>query len=293
MTSDESIPEWFSRAIAAPWAEDGLAVDESPVVFRCWGDRSKPGVVLVHGDGAHSHWWDHVGPYLAQDSFVVALDLSGHGDSGRRDSYSLQIWAQEVVAVVRGLAHASIPPIVVGHSTGGHVGVISAAILGDQLGGLVLLESAIREMPSESNDVRRGVFGRAKVYPTQAAARERFRPWPDSPGALPYVLDHISLTSLQAVQEGWSWKFDPKIAIRPDQVVLTDLEGVVSRVAMIGAEFGLLTEEVSRQIRSRLDPGVSFTGILGAHHHVMLDQPLQLIATLRTVVSAWRNGPRQ
>ena len=45
--------------------------------------------MLVHGGAAHSRWWDHIGPLLADGRLVVAIDLSGHGDSARRESYSL------------------------------------------------------------------------------------------------------------------------------------------------------------------------------------------------------------
>ena len=47
-----------------------------------WGARDRPGVVLVHGGAAHAHWWVSIAPHLARDYAVVALDLSGHGDSG-------------------------------------------------------------------------------------------------------------------------------------------------------------------------------------------------------------------
>jgi pimeloyl-ACP methyl ester carboxylesterase len=55
-------------------------------------------VVLVHGGSAHRHWWDHIAPVIARDHGVVAIDLSGHGDSDRRPVYNFEAWAGEVVA---------------------------------------------------------------------------------------------------------------------------------------------------------------------------------------------------
>ena len=63
------------------------------------------GIVLVHGGAAHSRWWDHIGPLLAADRRVVAIDLSGHGDSGRRESYSFDAWAGEMLAVAADAGH--------------------------------------------------------------------------------------------------------------------------------------------------------------------------------------------
>src|ERR1019366_6011017 len=65
-------------------------------------------------------WWDHIGPLLANGWRVVALDLSGHGDSGRRDSYTLDTWAREVLAVAAD-AGITTAPTVIGHSMGGLV----------------------------------------------------------------------------------------------------------------------------------------------------------------------------
>ncbi|EUA54163.1 alpha/beta hydrolase family protein [Mycobacterium intracellulare 1956] len=63
-------------------------------------------MVLIHGGGAHSGWWDHIAPFISRTHRVIALDLSGHGDSGSRANYDLRIWASEVMAA----ASAAGPP---------------------------------------------------------------------------------------------------------------------------------------------------------------------------------------
>ena len=55
---------------------------------------------FASGGGAHAHWWTHVAATFARDLRVVALDLSGHGDSGHRDEYDIELWASEVMAVL-------------------------------------------------------------------------------------------------------------------------------------------------------------------------------------------------
>ena len=88
-------------------------VADAPVAYRAWGEPGGRGIVLVHGGAAHSRWWDHIGPLLASDRRVVAIDLSGPGDSGRRPSYSLDRWADEVLAVAEDAGIAA-PPTVIG-----------------------------------------------------------------------------------------------------------------------------------------------------------------------------------
>ncbi|GIT39274.1 MAG: hypothetical protein Ct9H300mP8_04700 [Gammaproteobacteria bacterium] len=45
------------------------------------GGTSAAGYVLIHGSNAHLEWWRFVAPFLADQFRVVALDLSGNGDS--------------------------------------------------------------------------------------------------------------------------------------------------------------------------------------------------------------------
>ncbi|OMQ14825.1 alpha/beta hydrolase, partial [Modestobacter sp. VKM Ac-2676] len=52
---------------------------------------------------------------------MVALDLTGHGDSDHRTDYDPLVWAREVVAVAA--ATGLDRPVVIGHSMGGWVAV--------------------------------------------------------------------------------------------------------------------------------------------------------------------------
>ena len=88
-TDAAGVPAWFSAALAAAVQERMTTVEGTSIAYRAWGDQADRSIVLVHGGAAHSRWWDHIAPLLARGWRVVALDLSGHGDSGRRDSYSL------------------------------------------------------------------------------------------------------------------------------------------------------------------------------------------------------------
>ena len=163
-----------------------------PIHYRRWGATDRPGLVLVHGGAAHSGWWDHVAPLLAGEYCVVALDLSGHGESGRRDHYDMDTWAREVIAVAD---HSCLPapPIVVAHSMGGWVGITLAAEHGDDIAGLILLDSMVARPDPEVEAARVGVaFGPLRTYPTLEEALAHFRTVPDQPTSLPYVIDHVA-----------------------------------------------------------------------------------------------------
>ena len=121
--------------------------------------------MLVHGGAAHARWWDHIAPLLAHDRRVVALDLSGHGDSGRRERYSLDGWAHEVLAVARA-AGITDPPIIVGHSMGGFVALRAAGLFGADLEGIVVIDSPVQDITPEEQAAREArAFGPAARLP--------------------------------------------------------------------------------------------------------------------------------
>jgi pimeloyl-ACP methyl ester carboxylesterase len=282
-------PAWFRRALEAPVVTEHISVDGCSIAFRRWGDRSRPGVVLVHGGGAHSRWWDHVAPLLAAECSVAALDLSGHGDSERRARYTFPEWAREILAVAGELTGPE-PPVVVAHSMGGLAAIRSAATSGDRMKGVIIVDSPVWDFSPEEEAAREGVFGPLRVYPTLEAALARFHPVPDQPNSLPYVIDHVARTSVHEVPGGWSWKFDPAFHDgfeRPDPDLLSQ---VSCRVALLRAEFGLVTPDIGTFMYEKLGRNAPVIEIPLAHHHVMLDQPLSLITAIRTLLADWRHS---
>ena len=257
-------------------------VDGTSIAYRAWGDPAAAGIVLVHGGAAHARWWDHVAPLLADDRRVVALDLSGHGDSGRRDSYKLELWASEVLAVA---AEGGIsgPPVIIGHSMGGFVALRTASLYGSRLEGAVVIDSPVRDVTPEERAAReRRAFGPLRVYPTREAAMARFRPIPDQP-VLPYVRAHIAATSIRAVSGGWSWKFDPGIFGRP-QFTPALLTKLACRIALFRAERGIMSPQLAEVMYDKLGRVAPVIEIPAAGHHVMLDQPIAMVTGIRTLL---------
>ena len=250
-------------------------VDGIPIAYRAWGEPAARGIVLVHGGAAHSRWWDHIGPLLADGRLTVAIDLSGHGDSARRESYSLDRWAREVLAVAEDAGIAT-PPTVVGHSLGGLVTLRAAGLFGSRMEGAVVIDSPIREMsPEEHAAMEHRAFGGLRVYPSKDAILARFRPVPDQP-VLGYIAAHVAATSIREVEGGWTWKWDPAIFSR--QVPPTLLARLDCRVALFRAEHGMVSTEMSDVMYDRLGRVAPVIEIPAAGHHVMLDQPIPLVA---------------
>lgn len=282
-------PSWFTDALAQSFDAGEARVDGTNIGYRSWGKTGNQVVVLVHGGAAHAGWWDHVGPYLAAEHRVVAIDLSGHGDSGRRTTYSLEAWAAEVMAVAG--AEGSGRPIVFGHSMGGFVALTAAKLYGRELAGVVAIDSPVRELSSEAKAwiAEHRVLAGTKVYPTRDAIMARFRTLPEDAASAEYVRAHIAAGSVHEVEGGWSWKFDPEIFFR-SRMEPEDLAAAECKVALIRGERGMATTDITAVVAERLGGHVPVTLIPDSGHHIMLDQPIALIAALQTLIGQWRQA---
>jgi pimeloyl-ACP methyl ester carboxylesterase len=294
-------PEWFTKALAMAPQERRVDVDGTAISYLAWGDPGSRGLVLVHGGGAHAHWWDHIAPLLALDRRVLALDLSGHGDSGRRESYTLDAWASEVLAVAAD-AGLTEPPTVIGHSMGGLVTLRLASLFGARLAGAVVIDSPVRNRdltPEEMAARERRAFGPLRVYPSREDAIAHFRTIPPQE-TLPYAAAHVAATSVRPAPapaaaggpagtgDGWTWKFDPRIFGRePFGAAAATLNRMDCRIALFRAEHGIMSAQMSQILYDRLGRVAPVIEIPAAAHHIMLDQPVALIAALRTLLSDW------
>ena len=61
-------PEWFTRALVVPFADERVTVEGADVHFLAWGEPGRRGLVFVHGGGAHAHWWTHVAATFATET---------------------------------------------------------------------------------------------------------------------------------------------------------------------------------------------------------------------------------
>jgi pimeloyl-ACP methyl ester carboxylesterase len=284
-------PRWFVEAVETPRADCTVTVEGCPIHYLKWGESGRPGLVLVHGGAAHVHWWSFIAPLLLPDYQVVALDLSGHGDSGRRDAYPRELWAREVLAVADD-AGMGRPPIVVGHSMGGFVCIAAAAAHGDRLAGAVILDSPVRRPDPEAEEGARGrSFRNPKIYRDVETALARYRLVPDQPCENDFILDHVARHSLHRIEEGWTWKFDPAVFLRVTPRAAREiLPQVDCRVAVFRAAHGLVTPDLGAYMYELLHRNAPVIEVPEAHHHLMLDQPLALVTGLRTLLADWEHS---
>jgi pimeloyl-ACP methyl ester carboxylesterase len=281
--AESLVPTWFETALSQPAEEFSTLVDGVEIICRAWGDKdSGTHVVLVHGGAASGHWWDHVAPFLAPRARVTAIDLSGNGDSGWRERYSLDAWAREVVWPISRASHKR--RIIIGHSLGGFVCLRAAALFPSLIDRVLVIDSPVQDATPESEAALRSRVREHRHYATRSDAERHFAPRPAQAGSLSFILDHLAASSVAETPQGWTWKFDPNIFDRPG-LSPTGLVPIGMPVTIFRAGEGKLSKEMAERMQRILGPAARVIELPGAGHHVMLDKPLLLISALRAAIN--------
>ncbi|NYE35837.1 pimeloyl-ACP methyl ester carboxylesterase [Nocardioides cavernae] len=279
-------PDWFHAAMAAERHAGTVDVDGTSIGYLSWGPQHGPATVLVHGGAAHAMWWAPLAARLDVSRRVVAMDLSGHGTSDWRPTYSGTTWADEIAAVAAATSEG--PATVVGHSLGGIVLADLATRRGRQLERILLVDSPVwPTAPEPEGALTREAGRRSRTYPDLATALARFRLVPAQRCANQWYVDHIARHGLVRVDGGWTWRFDPQVFVGRTgarQIVRFegDLDDAACPWSLVMGSRSYLADGAAAAFSGRRGSDLRFVD--DAAHHVMLDQPLALLGTLQELL---------
>lgn len=305
---DHQLPEWFVQAMAVPREEAFVEVDGHKVHYFRWGQRGKPPLLMTHGFLAHARCFAFIAPFLAGDYDIIAYDLAGMGDSEMIPDCNGAKRAQGMVALAEALDLFSGPvrPKIIAHSFGSGVALEAMEMAGERFGGLIICDLMILRPERLKAHFEAGGgppgSGRSdqpnKLYPDYASARERFVLSPPQAVQEPFLLEYMAYHSLRRVEDGtaqgWSWKFDPMVFDRTEDIVqhwLRTPQRIVDlphRLAMVyGEKSRLFDGDSANYIRELGGSHIPMIAVPEAEHHLMLDQPLALVTALRSVLALW------
>ncbi|MDC3085800.1 alpha/beta hydrolase [Pelagibacteraceae bacterium] len=286
-------PKWFQDVLTQKPKICSAKINGTKIIYNVWGDKRNPGLIFIHGGMAHADWWNFIGPYFAKSHRVIAMNLGGMGDSDWKKTYSIESWGNEIVGVCK--KEKLKKPILVGHSLGGMCSVIAASLMKKSLYGLIIVDTAI--MPPSDKPPKFDLKIRANnVYKNRSEIKNRFRLVPSQSDALGYIMDYIAERSIKRVRGGWTWKFDPNYMrifnsdsfAERQTMYRNKLKGLKCRVAIFRGEKSVLFPGRSaKYMHALMDKKSPIINIPEAHHHIMVDQPLALVAALRSLVIDW------
>jgi pimeloyl-ACP methyl ester carboxylesterase len=96
-----------------------------------WGNPDDPPVLLVHGGWDHGRMWDGFAPLVTQlGRRAVAIDVRGHGDSGRLPDGGGS-WPMFLLDLAQIAQRLGPPVVLIGHSFGGGLVLALAAAFPD------------------------------------------------------------------------------------------------------------------------------------------------------------------
>ena len=283
-------PRWYREAMAVAPEESRVTIDGTALETLTWGERGRPGLLFLHGNGAHAGWWRFIAPFFAAEYRIAAFSWSGMGQSDHRPDYSIAGFVEQLfgVAEATGLYDAAVNPLVVAHSFGGFPTAVAADRHGERLRGVVIVDTPFRR-PGEEHG--RPPMGNKphRVYATLAEALARFRLVPDQSSKHLFIVDMIARGSLVEVAGGWTWAFDPFVFARfgpEDQPRLLSTPKCPAAIVW-GERSVLMPPDRVAAMRAQLPPGSPAIAIPDAAHHVMIDQPLAFVSALRGLFAAW------
>ena len=292
-------PDWFVQALADAPERSWVRVQGCDIETLAWGRVGDPGLMLLHGNGAHADWYSFIAPLLRRGRRVVAMSFSGMGASGWRTQYRVAQWADEVMAVAEatGLLAGPVAPVAAGHSFGGFPLLNLAARHGAQWSRAVVMDTPLRPPArGRSQRPRADTSRSARVHASLADALVRFRFLPAQACAWPCIADLIARRGLKPVtgpqgRPAWVWRFDPFVFRHFDfGQPLQDLARTACPLTLLrGGRSGLVSERQLQWAASLAPAGTEQCVLADADHHLMVDQPLALAELLASWVPA---GPQ-
>lgn len=256
-----------------------------------WGAEHNPPLLLIHGGSAHAHWWDHIAVELARQYCVIALDLRGHGDSGRATppSYEIDDYAADIAEVA---AHLQLAPfILIGHSLGGLVAQTYAAHRSSTLAALVVVDMGPRLQHNRRTQLLSRVS--APVYRDAEDLFRRFRLLPEETWAEPQLLQYIASHGVRELEDGrLTLKVDRATFVRQSHDISDRLSDIACpTLLMRGAESQALSLETAQEMQSRCC-ALRMVEISNAGHHVFLDNPSGFLEAVSNFLRHIFNAPQ-
>lgn len=281
-------PQWYTDVMSDRPERGTVEVDGADIEFFTWGEVGKPGLLLIHGNFAHAHWWGPLSPLLARDHRVCAMSLAGMGGSGWRPSYSVEVQVHEAMAAAEAaqLFAADERPTVIAHSYGCEPAIFLAARLGERFSRVLLLDSGVAPVNEQEILTTTG-----RSYPTMTDALARFRLAPPQEHNNLFILDDIARNGLiQDTNGEWRWRFDPNFWPRLEAYDgWTALAQAKCPLTFIyGADSKLVTPAMAAAQKTQAPEGTPFIALPCAGHHLMIDQPFAVHAAIRSAIEESR-----
>jgi len=254
------------------------------LVLNCldYGGEGRPPMLFIHGGSAHAHWWDFVAPEFVDKFHVLALDQRGHGESQwpRDWQYSSLDYVSDLEVIIDNWQYG--PPVLIGHSMGAHNVLVYASRNSKKLRAMVAIDTPPDYSRLAVEFLRTYAVKPPRRFESLEEAVRSFKVLPRETLAKKEVLEHIARQTYRRLEDGsWTHKLDRRTLIREPLQVWDQLPQIECPVLIVKVTRSpVLNLEAARRMVAILPKG-SLDEIGDSFHHVMLDNPVALIASLK------------
>lgn len=256
---------------------------------RVPGEEATVKALCLHG------WLDNANSFLPMmrllpDIDLVAIDMPGHGYSDHLDStYTVPDSAYWAAAAIKAIGWEQCH--LIGHSLGGIIAPLVAAGAPELIESLILIESSgaltseadefvDRLEKSLSDQLDENKYA-SRVYESKDdAIKARLRSARMEPASARLIIDR----QLAEFEDGWRWRFDPKLRVstahRLTEAHVREVnQRLLCPVLTIIANDGFLTSRKESAARMELIKDHRCVQLDG-HHHLHMDTPEPVAAAI-------------
>jgi pimeloyl-ACP methyl ester carboxylesterase len=253
-----------------------------------YGTEGRPPMLCVHGGAAHAHWFDFVAPALTSKYHVRSVDLRGHGDSAwvEPPEYTYATYAADLEAFAEKLDLRDF--VLVGHSMGGTVCLLYAAMHPERVGKLVIVDSTVNLSPERIAALRDIGSRSGSQYDSLDELVKRYRLRPGISLAPAETVEYIARHSARESPDGkWRHKFDRNVYATRE---LFDGMPYWSRIRaptllVKGDHSDRISQEIFERVKAEC-PQAVLAEVKASGHHVTLDNPNGFVEALNRFLDA-------
>ena len=252
-------------------------------------------VVFLHGLFGQGRNWTQIAKAVSgpdgTDARCLLVDLPDHGRSPWSDEFSYEAYAGAVAATLEAAAPRE-PWVLVGHSLGGKVAMVTTLTRPDLVRSLVVVDIA----PKDYGDLDRFVHYIEAMWALplgelsgRADAEQRFAAVEPDPGVRGFLLQNLRRNGTT-----WSWQANLELfardAARGPGSQIADFPDLDAEpydgpvVWLVGGDSGYVRDADTAQMRT-LFPRARPVVVKGVGHWVHSEAPEVVTETLRRVLS--------
>lgn len=267
-----------------------LNVNGQRLHFIDWSPASESAIILLHGMAMHARVWDDFAISLDSNYRPIAVDFRGHGDSdwSADQRYDRMTLAADIGAFIPEVS--TNPPVVIGHSLGGAVGLLGATTWRRDVApkAIVMIDSSLSKPSGQS---RVGQF--LDQSPTSFDSLEAMIDYAATlaKGRTRTELRTSVLRNARKHADGrWAWKYDPALVASRRQTPSDSydqlwhaLEALTVPLLYIKASHNSHLQEDQERRLGSVNPLVQLVEAPNTTHAVMRDNP----TAFRTLVMSF------